>query len=464
MKILETNSQTPDKNFVYKPTRRRFLHGMGLACVAPFLPSFLPEGFAAVDETGVIPPHDIRFTTRNGRDPGHCVVMLFMQGGLSWEDTFDRKPDSPFREINIPDTGIKISELLRPLAGHMRDAIVINNLYGGNGFHDFGAALSVTGSGRVRNNFFYAEALNPNPFVEFSRMLTDGPGNNVGYVVLHQSSPDTNGFNRAWNKPWDALKPNAPETVYSAIDLRTGEFTDPMVNDGNFDRNRHRNRMNLLEVLDRQGHTLTGPSVEKATRAYRAANNILGSELQTSYNLREETPETLARYGNTKSGKQMLLARRMLQRGVRFVIANHGNNDLHYGLREDMPGLMGPFAQALNALLDDIKRMRDKKISVVIVSEFGRAPRFNHGGMVNRGGQAVYVTPGRDHWTNAYSMVVFGNDIRGGRTIGRNRNGNIIGNENHASVIGETILELLKVGRFETRTGNRFPYIDLNRA
>lgn len=465
MKTPQINSEVP---FVYKPTRRRFLHTMGLAAAAPFLSSFLPEGFAAVNEAGNIPPHELRFTTRDGRDPGHKVVVVFMQGGLSWEDTFNPKPSSPFRQIDTVCDDIKLTELLAPLAEHMNNAVVINNLHGGNGYHDFGAALGITGSGAVRNNDFYAEALNPNPFVEFSRMLTNESSEHVGYVILHQSSSDTNGFDRSWTRPWDALKSNDPETIYSAIDTRTGAFTDPLVNSGEIDRNRFNQRMRLLEVLDAHGHTLTGRSVERRTRALRAASNIIGN-FNTTFNLRSEGPEVLARYGNTNVGRQFLLARRMLQSGARVIVVNDGNHDLHYALREDMPGKIRPVAQGLSALLNDTKQMmRREKVYVVLVSEFGRAPRFNEGGLVRRGNRRdVFVTPGREHWTNAFSMVIFGNQIRRGRVIGRtDGNGNIVGDSYHASVIGETVLELLGVGRFETRAGtstnNRFPHVNLS--
>ncbi len=227
--------------------------------------------------------------------------------------------------------------------------------------------------------------------------------------------------------------------------------------------------MRLLEVLDSHGHTLTGQSVERRTRAFRAATNIIDGDVHSAFNLRLEPPEVLARYGTSKVGKQMLLTKRMLQAGVRVIAANDGNHDLHYGLREDMPGKIRPFAQGLSALLTDIKTtMRDENIYVAVVSEFGRAPTFNHGGIVGTRTSPVFVPPGREHWTRAFSMVIFGNQIRQGRKIGEtDRNGNIIGDSYHASLIGETLLELLKVGRFETREGvstnNRFPFIDIRR-
>ena len=76
--------------------------------------------------------------------------------------------------------------------------------------------------------------------------------------------------------------------------------------------------------------------------------------------------------------------------------------------------------------------------------------------------------PGRDHWVDAFGMVIFGNDIRQGRRIGQtDNNGRIVGDSYNASVAGETILELLKVGRFEKRgdvlTNRRFPFIDVRR-
>ena len=116
-----------------------------------------------------------------------------------------------------------------------------------------------------------------------------------------------------------------------------------------------------------------------------------------------------------------------------------------------------PFAKGLNALVEDIKVRFDNKVFIVIISEFGRTPRIN-------------ISNGRDHWPNAFGMTVICNDkneIDGGRTIGHtNNSGEIIGgNALPSSYVVDTLLDLMKVRRFEKRgevvTGVGFPYIDV---
>jgi hypothetical protein len=178
------------------------------------------------------------------------------------------------------------------------------------------------------------------------------------------------------------------------------------------------------------------------------------------------------KYGDSKVGKQFLLARRMLESGARVIVVNDGNYDFHWGIKEDSEIMLPPFAKALSAFIEDIKQRRNEKVYIAIITEFGRDPRINTGGVETVDGRRVQQPPGRHHWSNAFSMAIISNDhssIGAGRTIGRtNNNGEVIGQAFDSSLVCETLLEhCLKLGRFEKRgdvvTGKRFPYIDLIR-
>ena len=460
MKVSQTNHVIPDARFLYKPTRRRFLHtALSLPIAAGILDLLMPSDTFAVAGSGDVPEHALRFTTQNGRDPGHKAIIVFMQGGLSFFDTFDPKTHSsikgPYNPITTASRDIRLTEILQPLARHANNFVVINNLRGGSGFHDQGAALVMTSSSKVVDTSFYSNAIYKNPFVEFSNVLTNDARGEVGYVVLHQSSKDQNGYNRLWDEPWGGLHHKDPITVYSAYDTNTGAFTNPFGGAHSVPIERYRERMRLLDAFNSSGHTLVGPSVERHDRAYRQANSLLDGDFNKSFNLNEEPQVVLARYGDTKVGKQFLLARRMLQNGARIIAVNDGNYDHHQNMKGDMDVMLPNFAKAMNALMDDVNRMSEK-VFVVVVSEFGRTPVINN-------------QRGRDHWTDAYGMVVISNDrneIGGGRTIGlTDDSGRIVGPSFDASMVSETILDLLKLGRFEKRgevvTSKRFPYIDI---
>ncbi len=464
----------PQANFVYNPqlTRRRFLHtAFSMPIAATLLPSLLPShaSGAGVQVSDIIPEHELRFTTRNGKDPGHKVVIVFMQGGLSFFDTFDPKTHSsiagPFKPIDTACSDIKVTDILNPIARHMNNAVVVNNLYGGDGFHHVGGAIVFTSSPKVEGSDFYSPTPNTNPFVEFSRTLTKQATKDVGYVVLHQNTKDIHGDDRLFRSPWDAVKSGDPETIYSAYDTNTGAFTNPFNDTDGIPINELRARLELLDQMEAiNGHKLVGASVDKHRKSYEKARSLLGGDFYKSFDLNNESPEEIIKYGDSKVGKQLLLARRMLQRGARIVVANDGNYDHHGGLENNMRLMIPPFAQALSALLDDINRMNEK-VYVVMVTEFGRTPGYEVDRDVETG-EPLYKAAGRQHWTNAFGMVVFGNDIKKGKLIGQTNNkGEIVGDAYHASMVGETILELMGIGRFKKRgdfvTSERFPFIDV---
>jgi len=457
-----TNTSDLSNRFAYRPTRRRFLHAaFGLPVAATLLPLLMPKTAEATVGTGDITPHKIKFVTPNGKDPGTKMVFVFMQGGLSFFDTFDPKTHStikgPFSVIPTAAKEVKFTEPLTPLAKHANKFIVINNLYTNDSDHDRGAAIVLTGSSKVVDGSFYADSIYTNPFIEFSNLLTEQASKDIGYVVLHQSTKDSgsSGNGRLWDKPWGAIKHNDPETIYSAYDTQSGQFANPFRGSKDFPIELYRERMKLLELLSASGHTLVGSSVEKHDRAYGKANSLLDGDFNKSFDLVDESATALVRYGDSQVGKQFLLARRMLERGARVVAVNDGNYDHHTEIESNMNSMIRKFAQGLGAFLDDIEKI-DDKVLVVIATEFGRTPVVNLG-------------KGRDHWPGAFGLVIAGNHIDGGRVIGKtNDKGDIVGSAYDASLTGETILNLMGLGRFETRgevvTGKRFPYIDIKKA
>ena len=442
--------------------RRRFVRVCGAGAIGTVLDAVLPSSAKAAG-TDPVPPYALRFTTPDGRDPGHKLMIVYMQGGLSNFDTFDPKANSPFKKIDTAADDIKFTEILQALAKHAPNFVVINNLQSNEADHDRGAALSLTSRRDIVGGGFYSPTVYKNPFVDFAELLNRQTSGEVGYVVLHQSTADEHGYNRDWREPWGALKHNEPVTVYSPYNTNTGEFINRL-NGSSVPLPVFRERTKLLDALDSQGHVLVGDSVDRHNRAYRQARSLIDGEFRDSYDLSKESPEIQEKYGKTKVGKQFLLARRMLEREARVVALSDGNYDNHSGLKPDMESKIKNFAKALDAFIEDTKVRFDKKVFIAIITEFGRDPKFSNAGPNG---------PGRDHWSDAFGMVIICNDkneIAGGRTIGRtNNSGEIVGgNALSSSLVADTMLSLLRIRRYETRgevvTGVGFSYIDIIRG
>jgi uncharacterized protein (DUF1501 family) len=171
-------------------------------------------------------------------------------------------------------------------------------------------------------------------------------------------------------------------------------------------------RRGLLEQVQRQSAGVLGRSTMDAHQE-RAFNMILAPTTRTAFVLNAEPARVRERYGRHKFGQGVLLARRLIERGVPLVTVFWngeevpGGWDLHYRNRERLPRLAAPLDRAFSALLDDLstRGLLDETL-VVWMSEFGRAP------LIEREG-------GRGHWGRCYSVVLAGGGINAGMVHGR---------------------------------------------
>jgi hypothetical protein len=171
-------------------------------------------------------------------------------------------------------------------------------------------------------------------------------------------------------------------------------------------------RRSFLQVVDRQYR-----QVEKAAEVARmdlfteqALKIILSPDVKEAFDLSQETAKVKDAYGRTRFGQSVLLARRLVEAGCRFVTAegfNHSEWDTHWNNDKDHRDKLVPrLDQALTTLLVDLQERGLLESTVVIaMGEFGRTPDINAG-------------KGRDHWCHCWSLVVGGGGIRGGQVIG----------------------------------------------
>jgi uncharacterized protein (DUF1501 family) len=371
--------------------------------------SFLKIGGLAMG--GLSLPQILRAESSTGRRPQRHkgIIMIFLPGGPPHQDMFDIKTEAPieirgeFDPIATSVPGIQICELFPRLAGMMDKFVPIRSIVGSDGRHDANICLTGWGKnlpapqggypclGSVLSKLHGAANPSVPPFVGLSPKMGHSPWADAG-------SP---GFLGAAYAPF---KPNAE----GKDDMVLGGITLDRLND----------RRQMLQALDNFRREADASGQIEGLDAFnqQAFGVLTSSRLADALDLGKEDPKVVERYGkgdpnNVADGgprlmSQFLMARRLIQAGVRCVTLAfsrwdwHGNN---FGrARQDMPML----DQGITALIEDLERhdMLDDT-SVVVWGEFGRTPKIN-------------ANAGRDHWPQVSCALLAGGGMRTGQVIG----------------------------------------------
>ena len=383
-------------------TRRDFLHAGSLSLLGLTLP-----GWMALRAGEKSPVRDV-----------NCI-MLFLVGGPSQIDTWDPKPKAPaeirgpFRPIKTSVTGIEISEIFPKMARHADKWSLIRTLnHSATAVHDTGYQMMQTG------RLFSGGIEHPHAGCVLG-YLKGQRGEVPAHVLMPRPIGPTGGnLPHAQNagylgKQHDPFVLNADP---SAKDFKVPDLLPPDY----ISAVRAKRRQKLRQAVDGAVE-----SFEKSAQAKQLDDNFnLAYRLMSSAQAREafaldKEPSTVRdRYGRTKFGQSCLLARRLIERGVRFVTVNMFYTvfdeitwDIH-GSRpftdiNEMAKLVAPnFDQAYSALLEDLtERGLFDKTMVLALGEFGRTPKINPAG-------------GRDHHPGVWTVIVGGGPIKGGRVVG----------------------------------------------
>jgi len=348
----------------------------------------------------------------------NCII-LFLIGGPSQLDTWDPKPGSPdevrgpFRPIvtNVP--GIQISECF-PLMARMADryAILRSVHHKSAPIHETGHQLMQTGRlfeggkeyphyGSVVSHLRGPRAKGVPPFA-----IVPGPIVSTGVSVSHGQSA---GF---LGKEHDPVFPfqNRDDLM---IRVDSDKSLDPA---------RMRSRNAFVEALDQADCTLDQLTNQGSinTPSQQAFASILSTEGKNAFDLVSENERTRTRYGWNTFGQSCLLARRLVEQGVRLVTVNmfdtvfnqitwdcHADGGSLPTTLDDYRDILCPmFDAAYTALLEDLsQRGLLEQTLVVAMGEFGRTPQLNPRG-------------GRDHWPGVWSILFAGSGVQGGQVIG----------------------------------------------
>jgi Protein of unknown function (DUF1501) len=337
------------------------------------------------------------------------LIFLFLHGGLSTIDTFDLKPDAPaefrgeFRPTDTNVPGVRICEHLPRTARQMDKIALIRSFRHHNSDHGRADHYMLTGyfpqagfnPGLSPNN------LRPAHGAIIARKL--GPRGGVPpYVCLPRMHPSAGS---AYLGPTYApfvidADPNAP-------DFAVPDIVPPPT----LAVNRLEDRQALLRQLDRyrQATERAANGQAQAVGEYqREAFNLMASPAaRRAFDIQAESDRLRDEFGRNSLGQSCLMARRLVEAGVRCVTIDHSNWDTHDNnfvtLRQQ---LLPAFDAALAALFRDLADRGILDTTLVVVSgEFGRTPRVNN-------------NAGRDHWGPAFTVVLGGGGIRGGRVVG----------------------------------------------
>ncbi len=325
------------------------------------------------------------------RSRGMSCILLWMQGGPSQFETFDPKPGhengGETKAISTTVPGMQIADNLPQLAKVADDLSIIRSLTTKEGNHPRATFLLHTSY--VPTASVHHPTLGSVVSHELGRLEAELPAFvRVGPRFI---SAGAGGLLGADYNPF--VVPNAdrlPENIQPTTDTA-----------------RYERRLALLGDLEATASGGVAEAVAEHRGLYKKASRMVLSPQMEAFDLNREPTAVREAYGKTEFGAGCLLARRLVEAGVTFVEVGLGNWDTHQDNFTRSRGLCGDLDQPFAHLITDLKnRGLLEKTLVVWMGEFGRTPRIN-------------PRTGRDHYPRAFSAVLAGGGVRGGRAIGR---------------------------------------------
>jgi hypothetical protein len=325
-----------------------------------------------------------------------CLV-IFQNGGASQLDTYDPKPEAPsdvrgsFGSVPTSVPGIHFSALLPRSAQMLNRFAVIRSMHSDEAIHERARQYIFSGT-RPRNDL-----LQPS----YGAVIAKERGSRNGlppFVVIPEKDLSADaGFLGPSYDPFVAGNPNAKSFSVKDLTLPSGVSYEESVA-----------RKNLLEQLDRDFRASEqSPLLDSMDEFYQKAYSLIASpSARKAFDIAAEPDKLRDAYGRTGVGQGCLLARRLIESGVRLATVFHGGYDTHTDHEKQARNLATEFDQAFPVLLDDLEqRGLLANTLVLVIGDFGRTPKLNFSG-------------GRDHWPRAFSVALAGAGIQGGTVIG----------------------------------------------
>ncbi|HWQ35035.1 MAG TPA: DUF1501 domain-containing protein [Blastocatellia bacterium] len=384
-------------------SRRDFLHAGALSMIGLSLPDwFRLKAMGAVD-----PAKDT-----------NCI-MLFLLGGPSQLDTWDMKPNAPaeirgpYKPIRTNVPGIEISEIFPLMAGQMDKVALVH------GLHHEAAAVHDTGHQMMQTGRLFQGGIEHPHIGCVLNKLKGARGDAPAHVLLPRPMGNTGGnlpHGQSAGYLGKAFDPFVLNSDPSAPDFKVPDLLPPDY----ISALRVERRKKLREMVDGAVKELeVSQDARLMDDNFHQAYTLMSSaRMREAFDLSKEPDAVRDRYGRNRFGQSCLLARRMIERGVRFVTINMFEtvfNEITWDIHGSAPfspilcyrDQVGPmFDHAYATLLEDLQqRGLLQNTLVVATGEFGRTPKINPAG-------------GRDHWPQCWTMFFAGGGIKGGQKIG----------------------------------------------
>jgi len=328
------------------------------------------------------------------------VIHIFLPGGMAQQESWDPKPYAPVEYrgdmgvINTKLDGLQLNECLKQTAQVADKITVVRSMTHGEAAHERGTHNMFTG-------------YRPSPAIIFPSM---------GSVVSHELGV------RNDLPPYVAI-PNVPTNFAGSGYLSSayGPFSlgaDPANNGfrvqdlalpGGVTPERFTTRRNLMETVNEHFRKKEkADNLDAMDTFYQRAYGLISSEkARSAFDIDKEPAPLRDQYGRNAAGQRMLLARRLVEAGVRFVTLHYAGWDFHNSITQNTRNTLPAFDQALAALIQDLSQrgLLDSTL-IMVSSEFGRTPKING-------------TAGRDHWPKVFSLMLAGGGIKKGFIYGK---------------------------------------------
>jgi len=337
------------------------------------------------------------FESKEG--PAKSLIHIYLPGGMAHQESFDPKPYAPIEyrgEMGSVATklpGVFFNENLKNTAQIADKITVCRGMTHGEAAHERGTHNMFTG-------------YRPSPALQFPSYGSIvshefGPRNNLPPYVCIPSQPNEfagTGYLSSSFAPF-SLGADPANAGFRVQDLNLP---------GGVDEKRFSTRQSILETVNYHfASREKSDNLDAMDTFYKRAYSLISSEkAREAFNIEAEAAPIRDEYGRNAAGQRMLMARRLVQAGVRLVTLTYGGWDMHGQIKNSMNGQMPAFDQAFATLIRDLDRngLLDSTL-VMVSSEFGRTPKING-------------TAGRDHWPKVFSIVLAGGGIKKGFIYG----------------------------------------------
>jgi hypothetical protein len=326
------------------------------------------------------------------------VIHVFLPGGMAHQESWDPKPYSPLEyrgEMGTikTNTGEVISQTLPNLAQCADKFTIIRSMTHGEAAHERGTHNMFTG-------------YKPSPALIYPSLGSVvsheyGPRNNLPPYICIPGLPNefaSSGYLSSSYAPFSlGADPAAAGFRVQDLNLPNG------VDETRFARRREA----LTSVNEYFATRHNADAVTAMDTFYERAYSLISSEqARNAFDIEQEDAAMRDRYGRNEAGQRLLLARRLVEAGARFVTLTYGGWDMHAQITNGFRNSMPPLDQALAALIADLdsRGLLDTTL-IMVSSEFGRTPKINS-------------EAGRDHWPKVFSVMLAGGGIQRGLVYG----------------------------------------------